>query len=64
MSVDVEELIALTSLGDYDSFHRNILERMLTGTCSSRVQSLIHDYRMGQMRVSDLRKILHIPKKS
>jgi hypothetical protein len=37
MSVDVEELIALTSLGDYDSFHRNILERMLTGTCSSRV---------------------------
>jgi hypothetical protein len=62
MSVDVEDLIALTSLGDYDSFHRNTLERIMTGTCGPRVQRLIQDYRIGRMSIRDLRKILHMPK--
>jgi hypothetical protein len=44
MVVYMGTLIALTSMGDYDTFQRNILERMLVGNCSLSVQSFIHDY--------------------
>jgi hypothetical protein len=62
MIVRPEDLVALTSMGDFNTFHRNLLERILSGVHSRLVLSAIIAYRTGRAGIAELRRAFRAPK--
>lgn len=62
MVVRPEDLVALTSMGNFNTFHRNLLERILSGVRSCLVLSAIMAYRTGRAGISELRRAVRAPK--
>ncbi|KAH3962188.1 hypothetical protein HBI25_218800 [Parastagonospora nodorum] len=62
MIVKPEDLVALTSMGDFNTFHRNLLERLLSGLRNGLVTSAIIAYRTGRAGIAELRRAFRAPK--